>query len=33
MNLTSYYNRNSLFDNFVKNKLNNVFKKHNLTLW
>ena len=32
MNLTSYYNRNSLFDDFIKNKLNNVFKKYNLTL-
>ena len=32
MNLTSYYNRSSSFDDFVKNKLNNVFKKHNLSL-
>ena len=32
MNLTSYYNRNISFDNFIKNKLLNVFKKYNLTL-
>jgi hypothetical protein len=32
MNLTSYYNRSLSFDNFIKNKLLNVFKKYNLTL-
>tara|TARA_R110000822_G_scaffold43500_1_gene117328 strand:+ start:77 stop:562 length:486 start_codon:yes stop_codon:yes gene_type:complete len=32
MNLTSYYNRNTFFDNFIKDKLNNIFKKYNLTL-
>ena len=32
MNLTSYHNRSLSFDNFIKNKLLNVFKKYNLTL-
>jgi len=32
MNLTSYYNRSISFDNFIKNKLSNVFKKYKLTL-
>jgi len=32
MNFTSYYNRSSSFDNFIKNKLSTVFKKYNLTL-
>ena len=27
MNLTSYHNRSLSFDNFIKNKLSNVFKK------
>jgi len=32
MNFTSYYNRRLSFDNFIKNKLSNVFKKYNLNL-
>mgnify|MGYP003145775533 CR=1 FL=1 len=32
MNLTSYYNESPSFNNFIKNKLSDVFKKHNLTL-
>jgi hypothetical protein len=32
MNYTSFYNKNSSFNNFIKNKLSSVFKKYNLTL-
>ena len=33
MNLTSYYNESPSFNNFIKNKLSDVFKKHNLNSW
>ena len=32
MNLTSYYNNNLSFNNFIKNKLSDIFKKYNLSL-
>ena len=32
MNYTSFYNKNLSFNNFIKNKLSDVFKKYNLTL-
>ena len=32
MNLNSYYNENLSLNNFIKNKLSNIFKKYNLTL-
>ena len=32
MNLTSYYNENPSFNDFIKNKLSDVFKKYNLIL-
>ena len=32
MNFTSFYKKNKSLDNFIKNKLNHVFKKHNLSL-
>ena len=32
MNLTSYYDKNKSFDDFLKNKLNKVFEKYKLTL-
>ena len=32
MNLTSYYNDNLSFNNFIKNKLSDILKKYNLSL-
>ena len=32
MNYTSYYNESSSFNNFIKDKLSDVFKKYNLIL-
>ena len=32
MNYTSYYNQSSSFNNFIENKLSDVFKKYNLIL-
>ena len=32
MNYTSYYNRTTSFNNYIKNKLSDIFNKYNLTL-